>query len=116
MPFGFPSLNRLYATFCSAPDQSRDQWVAALRNYSAIALPATFRHNRDDLAEKPVGEIAVSEVHSAEHHDEDNIWEHMTPAHQAELKAEDEKTCKLIAELERLNAGGSWAEVVEKTD
>jgi len=26
---------------------------------------------------------------SAESHEEPNIWEHMTPAHQAELKSED---------------------------
>ena len=30
----------------------------------------------------------MTDVHHAEHH-EDKTWEHMTPARQAELKAED---------------------------
>jgi hypothetical protein len=32
---------------------------------------------------------AVTDPHHAESHEEPNIWEHMTPAVQAELKAED---------------------------
>ena len=33
-------------------------------------------------------ELIVAESHSDTHHEPD-IWEHMTPAHQQELKAED---------------------------
>ena len=41
----------------------------------------------------PGGKIevaAVTDAHHAEsHHDTDDIWKHMTPAHQQELKGED---------------------------
>jgi hypothetical protein len=37
----------------------------------------------------------VTDAHRAESHEED-IWKHMTPAHQQELRAEDSETWKQV--------------------